>query len=149
MDFSSDILFSFGLNLAGYLVAAMLVFVLIGQRRSSKAKVETDIALVSSEEANKAVTRPKTASPVNVPAPEFISLADQTKRPDDKSVRIHPASSDRGEQVSVAATRRADRRAICREARRLLAKGKSRSELLDRLPLTEDEVEMLSAASNA
>jgi hypothetical protein len=51
--------------------------------------------------------------------------------------------------LPVSVSRQENRRAIYREARRLLAGGQSQTDLSRRLPLTEDEIEMLSVSGRA
>ncbi len=135
MEFSSELLTEFGLNLAGYLIVAVLVYNLVSRRSASVGSVTSkatphSAAPTPQSVAEVRVARPKSGEPV------FVSLAAQ-------------AAATPAPTVTPAATRRDNRRAIYQEARRLLATGNSRRELLDRLPLTEDEIELLSLAGKA
>ena len=148
MDFSSDILIDFGLNLAGYLIVGLLVHQLLIRRltpvdQSKEAlPATTDNAPAPQAEA---ASEPITRSA----APEFIFLAEQEKTSAKVTSQVDATVDDAPAPIGREATRRADRRAICREAKRLLAKGKSQGELMQCLHLTENEVEMLSAAGKA
>ena len=146
MDFSSEVLIDFGLNLAGYLMAAILVYILIGRRLNGAAPALKPGKAASGPKADAQKGARSESAPDLTSAPEFVPLVNR---------RIAALETTAGsvavpESNPVAAprfmSRREERRAICREARRLLALGKSRGELMHRLPLTEDELEMLSAA---
>ncbi|MDD4051907.1 MAG: hypothetical protein PHR28_08430 [candidate division Zixibacteria bacterium] len=145
MEFSSGILIESGLNLAGYLVVAVLLYILIGRRTSKQAK---QAASPANAVAAMAPTVTLAPSPKQRPAdnPVFISLAaGAPAAPSSHAVKAIAPDSDVVEQIS----RRENRRAIYREARRLLALGNSRRELMDKFPLTEDEIELLSVAGKA
>jgi hypothetical protein len=145
MEFSSDILIESGLNLAGYLVVAVLLYLLIGRRTSTRTKQ------VASPTGPVVVTTPTTsiaatAKPRSADNPVFISLAaNASTAPSSHAAKSVAPDSEVVEQIS----RRENRRAIYREARRLLALGNSRRELMDKFPLTEDEIELLSVAGKA
>lgn len=135
MEFSSELLTEFGLNLAGYLIVAVLVYNLVSRRSPTIGSVTNKATARSMPTPPKSapevrIARPTTSEPV------FVSLAAQ-------------ATASPAPTATPAATRRDNRRAIYQEARRLLAMGNSRRELLDRLPLTEDEIELLSLAGKA
>lgn len=135
MDFSSDVLIEFGLNLAGYIVVALLVYVVLAGRMSRKAaRAEASPAA----ETEKTPVSPQ-ATAVPIRRPEFVSLAEAAA----------PETQKESQQSAVPASRQENRRAIYREARQLLAKGKSRAELLHRLPLTDNELEMLTVTGKA
>jgi len=145
MEFSSEILIESGLNLAGYLVVAVLLYLMIGRRSSTRTKQP---ALPSSPVAAPAPTISPAASakPRSADNPVFIPLgASASPTPTTKTGKSVAPDTDVVEQIS----RRENRRAIYREARRLLALGNSRRELMDKFPLTEDEIELLSVAGKA
>ncbi|MCP4568318.1 MAG: hypothetical protein GY841_12135 [FCB group bacterium] len=148
MDFSSDILIDFGLNLAGYLLVGGLVYLLVTSRRTlidksrAAVKADTDDALAGRiKETPEIMPRPVVT--------EFIALADQNRISETVTSKVDATIDDTPTLMKRDATRRADRRAICLEAKRLLAKGKSHGELMRQLPLTENELEMLSVAGKA
>lgn len=148
MDFSFDILIDFGLNLAGYLLVGGLVYLLVTRRRApidksgAAAKTDRDDALAGRiKEVPEIMPRPVVT--------EFIALADQNRISETVTSKVDATIDDEPTLIRRDATRRADRRAICLEAKRLLAKGKSHGELLRQLPLTENELEMLSVAGKA
>lgn len=143
MDFSSGIIIDFGLNLAGYMVVTLLVYVLaIRQKRPQSAPAV---------QPHRNMTTAPTRSAAMPPAESaFVSLASTRRAPRfDQVVGDHEAPALRPDDTLSVASRRENRRAIYREARQLLARGQSQGELLARLPLTEDEIEMLSMAGNA
>lgn len=145
MEFSSDILIESGLNLAGYLVVAVLLYLLIGRRTSKRAKqiASPDGSIAA---ATPTVSPATSARPRSADNPVFISLAAGTSTATaPRTAKSVVPDSDVVEQIS----RRENRRAIYREARRLLALGNSRRELMDKFPLTEDEIELLSVAGKA
>jgi hypothetical protein len=150
MDFSSDVLIDFGLNLAGYIVVALLLYVLMGRRRREKQPKTVEHAAATSP-SPKVVSQPtKAAAPVRVEGPEFIPLAERVPRGRSGAAVSHVYGGDDEAAVPLTeATRKENRRAIYQEARRLLAMGKARRDLLDQLPLTEGELEMLSVAGKA
>jgi hypothetical protein len=150
MDFSTDVMIEFGFNLAGYLIVALLVYAALGRRRrTATAPVEPK------REATPAAVPLAMHRPVFEPRtgqPEFLSLSAPTHGragETDGAPIIMRHSDDVPAGSLTEATRRENREAIYREARRLLAKGKSRGELLDRLPVTEGEIEMLTATGKA
>ena len=143
MDFSPETLIDFGLNLAGYAIVTLLVF-LISNRRSSKKKAP------SKEPENKMTTTPvarNKSAAAGTARMDFIAFADEKGGRSDEVLSM-PASSDQSSET-VPTSRQENRRAIYREARRLLARGKSGRDLMDSLPITEDEVEMLSFSRQA
>lgn len=145
MDFSSDVLIDVGLNLAGYLVMALLVYLIVKKHpvndratyaKSPAAKPEAAATVHSA-------AMPRKAAPAI--EPEFVSLL-ATKRPAAGTGRPAPISAD----VSVSGEwRRQNRRAIYAEARRLLARGDSPSDLMTKLPVTESELDMLTVTGRA
>ena len=140
MDFSSEVLIEFGLNLAGYLLVALLVYLMVSRRRSTQAAARIQSAIVPSSAAPAAPSQIRKESS----APQFISLA--LNRVGEPAASPLPAGE---EPVSGAHLRQANRRAIYAEARRLLARGASSRDLGHKLPLTEAEIELLSAIGNA
>jgi hypothetical protein len=143
MEFSSEILIESGLNLAGYLVVAALLYLLTARRTvrpPRPGKRPTDVVAHQTAAANSPVTVRTADSPV------FVSLAATAP-----SVRTEAGyrSAAPKPDVLTESSRRENRRAIYREARRLLAQGNSRRELLDKFPLTEDEIELLSVTGKA
>ena len=152
MDFSLEVLTEFALNLAGYLIVTLLVIVLVARRRQAHkaAAVAGHINAVVPpvlEAARRAVLPRKADS-----EPEFLSLSGPQIRPARSigEAKPHLAATEVEERpVSVSVSRQENRRAIYRQARQLLAKGESHRDLLNRLPLTDDEVAMLSATGNA
>jgi hypothetical protein len=148
MYLSSDVLIDFGLNLAGYVIAGILFLVVWGRRERrirppKKMKVspppKSTVTLVAEEPGNK-------RTDFN---PEFIPLANSAQKvsniSDNKRPDLVSHESKRGVPVSFA-DRKENRRAIYQEARRLLASGRPQSDLLQQLPLTEGELDMLSVA---
>ncbi len=140
MEFSSDVLIEFGLNLTGYLLVALLVYLMVSRRRSTRAAARIQSAIAPPAAASAAPPQIRTESA----APQFISLA--SNRAGDGRGAPRPAGA---EPVSGADRRQANRRAIYAEARRLLARGASSRDLVQKLPLTEAEIELLSAIGNA
>ena len=135
MEFSSDVLVDFGLNLAGYIIVAILLFVLTGRRRK---QVKAG-AVQPASPPPQAPSQARPASAVGASAePEFIALSGSSRQ--------------LGKEAPAAPTlpdRQKNRRAIYDEARRLLAAGKPHGELLRQLPVTESELDMLTAAGKA
>ncbi len=158
MDFSSDILITSGLNLAGYLLVAVLVLLLV-KNRSAK-RVDSNMA------ADTPAPRVRAYQPVETPAAardidaRFIPLPKHPIEPDetpDTAMAASVADTDTPDmafaEVPVSAvgeqrSRQANRRAIYCQARKMLAEGRSSRELRSKLPLTEDEVDMLSLAGS-
>jgi hypothetical protein len=149
MDFSSDVLIDFGLNLAGFIVAAILIYVLLGKARHNKRPAVN----VSNKimEVKKIAGGAKDAVVGSRIDPEFIPLSQRIEG--EKSIAISSDTSTddvtRPTSPITPEVRRKNRRAIYEEARRLLASGKSHGDLLHQLPLTEGELEMLSVAGKA
>jgi hypothetical protein len=153
MDFSSDVLIDFGLNLAGFLVVALLLYTLIGKK---SARGKTPVAAFQP----RPVAIP--AAPVTLPPPtvkqpagrdpEFVPLSARNSAASAEVERHRPAIAavvDDGPRRGLSVSRQQNRRAIYEEARRLLAGGKSRGELLSQLPVTEGELDMLTVAGKA
>jgi hypothetical protein len=150
MEFSSNILIDFGLNLAGYLVAALLMYVLIGRVRP--AEQTGSAAEASHEKPRKAMSRPSNEALQRPrPDPEFIPLADREKsRPDlNREDGGDRSSSSMIDEQNGIGRRHRNRRAIYEEARRLLAGGASHTDLLSRLPVTESELDILTVTEKA
>lgn len=144
MDFSTQTLIEFGLNLAGYIVVALLVYILL-RRKDAKP---SPAAKEKSESADTIVIRKDTPILPSRQEPEFVPLSTRASQPAAAAAR--PASLPRQQpEPLVAVNRRENRRAIYREARRLLATGRPHNELLASLPITEDELDMLSVAGKA
>jgi hypothetical protein len=135
MEFSSDVLVDFGLNLAGYIIVALLIFVLTGRRRK-----QVNAGMVVPVRTPPQV--PSQARPISAVGasgePEFIALSGPPKQIGREASAV-PALPDRQK----------NRRAIYEEARRLLAAGKPHGELLRQLPVTESELDILTAAGKA
>jgi hypothetical protein len=150
MDFSSDILVSLALNIIGYLVAAALVAIILRNRKLEKEKPEPKMQTRDADPEMPPVRKQESPVQINDPGPEYISFsemprvqtnsANKNTAPDHAPVKSIPHRPP---------TRQENRRAIYREARKLLAKGKTRDELLHRLPVTENELEMLTVAKRA
>jgi hypothetical protein len=150
MDFSSDVLIDFGLNLAGYLVAALLIYMIVKRQPVGNRKSVKKTSAAQPQAPASAIT----ASPAKkIPAsiePEFVSLSD-TRKADtaaDRRPSGEIAAGNAGGAVS-GEWRRQNRRAIYAEARRLLARGDSPNDLMTKLPVTESELDMLTAAGKA
>ena len=149
MDFSSDVLIDFGLNLAGYLIVSLLIYVLVGRRaagRKPAASAQTSAAAARKTApvaaVRQTVDRDAEFVPLNVRRAVVIDRGGQP------SAATAAAQSERPGSDSPT-SRQQNRRAIYEEARRLLAGGKSRSDLLTQLPVTEGELEMLSVTGKA
>ena len=148
MDFSSNVMIDFGLNLIGYLVTTMLIYQLIS-RRQRKIKIATPTMPMSEE---KQITRPDLKTDKQIKAPinsEYIPLAGSSfpSRPQSPETTVLSENTPMV-PISRETNRQENRKAIYREARRLLAGGRSRNDLMERLPLTENEVDMLSVTGN-
>lgn len=152
MDFSLDVLTEFALNLAGYLIVTLLVFALVARRRQANK------ASAAAGHVNAVVPPVKETTPRTVLAakadsgPEFLPLSGPQSRPTKaiREAKPHLAATEVEERpASLPVSRQENRRAIYRQARQLLAKGESHRELLNRLPLTDDEIAMLSVTGNA
>jgi len=148
MDFSSDVLIDVGLNLAGYLVAALLILVIARKKQSKDTDVKESPAATKPQAAASTPVAHQVRKATTVIDPEFVSLSE---------TKAAPAGSDRlaagpaatpGTPVS-AEWRRQNRREIYAEARRLLARGDSPSDLMTKLPVTESELDMLTVAGRA
>ena len=145
MEFSTHILTDFALNLAGYIVVALLVYLLLS-KRANRAQSGSDSKPAA---AQPTVEFKKVGRPVSQASkPEFISLfgVGSPRMPASAPQQPEPQPDARPPAID---NRRDNRRAIYREAKRLLALGGSRTELLATLPLTEDELEMLSVTAKA
>jgi len=153
MDFSSDVLIDFGLNLAGYIIVALLTYILLGRRGRSEVKLSPAATCAATPmAAGRPLVERAVATTFAASDPEFIPLAHQSERKPDYGNRegaVVSGREDRSVKPLTVATRQENRRAIYQEARRLLASGRSRHELLHQLPLTEGELELLSVAGKA
>lgn len=148
MDFSSNVMIDFGLNLIGYLVTTLLIYQLLS-RRQRKIKIAMPTMPMSEE---KQITRSEAKTDKKVMATkgsEYIPLPDSLfpSRPQSPETTV---LSEKKPAVTIDrnTNRQENRKAIYREARRLLAGGRSRNDLMERLPLTENEVDMLSVTGN-
>jgi len=151
MEFSSNVLIDFGLNLAGYLIAALLAYVLIGRadRTAHMEPAAGTIREAEPDEMNSLPPKPVAHSPKS--DPEFLPLTDRARaRPGAGRGDARPrhSSAVAGDEGGTD-WRGRNRRAIYEEARRLLAGGTSPSDLLSRLPVTESELDMLTVTSKA
>jgi hypothetical protein len=146
MDFTSEIMIDFGLNLAGYLIVALMIYLLTGRRlKSVPASEEQFEAAVASTNGSKVKANPSLKA--SGALPEFIPLNQGAV---EESPERKVTDSRIGQTASLtAADRKENRRAIYQEARRLLAAGRPRDDLLEHLPLTEGELEMLSVGGKA
>lgn len=138
MDFSQNVMIDFGLNLAGYLIVLILVFLLVRQPRKKPTPPQS-AALptpIDATDRQRVISRELRATRSVEPA--FVELG-----------RPSPAPPENRKIDESLPNRQHHRRAIYNEARALLARGRTRSELLQRLPLTEDEIEILAATGNA
>jgi hypothetical protein len=150
MDFSSEVLIDFGLNLAGYLLVGLLIYFLLGRRdRQVLRPAATESTAAVSQKTNPAVK--KSAAAVIGSDPEFIPLSGSNQVSPNRSNGDSSSAGRKTDRVLpiTPATRQENRRAIYQEARRLLASGKPRGDLLRQLPLTEGELEMLSVTGKA
>jgi hypothetical protein len=151
MEFSSTVLIDFGLNLAGYVIAAMLVYLFMG--RVNRAAHSEPVAAATAEEKPAPKISRSSSFVQRPPQPEveFVALTKQKTEqaePDEMSAS-ESTSTRRNEDEGGADWRRRNRRAIYEEARRLLAGGTSRDDLLSRLPVTETELDMLTVTGKA
>ena len=150
MELSSDVLIDFGLNQAGYLVAALLIYVLLGNRGRRQNRAACAGAEGTAAPNPKTPHRIPLSSSAEKKEPEFISLAASRGGSDRReSAKSEVENDEKQTQSHSAPDRRHNRRVIYREAMRLLASGTSRGDVLDQLPLTEGELEMLSVAGKA
>ncbi|MEZ5359873.1 MAG: hypothetical protein R3F48_13725 [Candidatus Zixiibacteriota bacterium] len=145
MDFSTHTLIEFGLNLAGYIVVALLVYILLRRKDSKPASPAKE----NVEPADTIVIRKDTPIQPKRQEPEFVSLHARISKPAKPAPRPVATAARLEPESLISANRRENRRAIYREARRLLANGRPHNELLESLPITEDELEMLSVAGKA
>ncbi len=143
MDFSSEVLIDFGLNLAGYLIVAVMIYIILGRRRPAPEKKPAAVAVKDQT----VVTKPAPVA-ANIGQPEYISLSGLTSGSPETPVARPTEMAGRMSSITPA-TRKENRRAIYQEARRLLASGKLRSDLVQQLPLTENELEMLTVTGKA
>jgi hypothetical protein len=145
MEFSSEILIESGLNLAGYLVVAALLYILMSRRMPKRPKTAVPPAGPAVETTTPLFAAPS-ARQRSADASVFVPLTSAASAaPSNSITRSATPDQDAVERIS----RRENRRAIYREARRLLALGNSRRELMDKFPLTEDEIELLSVTGKA
>ncbi|MFH1701042.1 MAG: hypothetical protein ABIE07_10690 [Candidatus Zixiibacteriota bacterium] len=146
MDFSQDVLIEFGLNLAGYLIVALLVLLLVNRRQVRKEKTGTE---TNNNRANKKARQK--IDIVTQPHPEYMSLKKSwvATAPLDVITDNQAKREEKINPVFTSLDRQKNRREIYKQARKLMAGGKSNDELLEQLPLTVDELELISAAGNA
>ncbi|MCK5126303.1 MAG: hypothetical protein KAR42_08600 [candidate division Zixibacteria bacterium] len=162
MDFSSQTLIEFGLNLAGYLIVAALVYVLLQKRRtrkelSAEEKIKAQEHVIAPEPVRISLPTPRPILPrtpispdsKTLHDPEFVSFRETAQASDRPEIKTNTFELPFPPETVIVGNRRENRRAIYREARRLLAKGKPQRELLEQLPITEDELEILSVTGNA
>lgn len=150
MEFSSDVLIDFGLNLAGYVVVALLVYVLIARRIVAIGPAAGEGAAGIAGSPKESTTA--TLSDVKPAAtPEFVSLLlpEKTHSPRGCDRDAVQTETDENRDATGTEWRRQNRRAIYEEARRLLAHGSSRTDLLSKLPVTESELDMLTVTGRA
>lgn len=145
MDFSPEVLVDFGFNLAGYVIVTLLIYLVVG-RRSRRDKATESIGAENSI-AERIEAQQNKIAPGDKSRMEFVAFNESPVQTFNKpaSAKVPAQPAGQAHQVS----RQENRREIYREARRLLARGKSGSELLGSLPLTEDEMEMLSFSRQA
>lgn len=144
MDFSQDVMIEFGLNVAGYLAVALLVLLLVRWRDGDKFRAKTRRVGEPIRTGDLEITIGD--SRAEKTGPEFVALPAGIKA----TVTGRPALAEiSGGRLASPDERQKNRQEIYRQARQLLARGRSGQELLDRLPLTEQELEMLSAAHGA
>ncbi len=143
MDFSPEIMRDFGLNLAGYFLVALLVHLVFGWTRKKPADADNEREMVSL--ANKTVRSEIEPARASTSRLQFVTFDESTQRPE-SPVRQGVKEVATETVASSLISRQENRRAIYREARRLLARGKSNHELLHHLPLTENEIAMLSVS---
>ncbi len=150
MDFSSDVLIDVGLNLAGYLVAALLVYLIL---KKHPVNNRTARKRPSASGPNTTASAAGASSPVAARPdvePEFVSLSETKSAAGGNDRPAHGATAPAGADVPVSGEwRRQNRRAIYAEARRLLARGDSPSDLMTKLPVTESELDMLTVTGRA
>lgn len=150
MEMSQEVLIDFGLNLAGYIVVVLLAYVLFRMPHRTRSKKSQPVNPVW-DELNVAQSKPVvTAKTASTPL-DYIALAEMkmksttgTRRRDQSEADVNPSGNR-----ETSFTRRNNRREIYKQARELLSKGKSGRELLEKLPITEGELEMLSLARKA
>lgn len=148
MDFSSNVMIDFGLNLIGYLVITLLIYQL-NSRRQRRINIALP-AVSPGKEKQAAPSVPKTEKQVKaVSDSEYIPLAGSLFPSPPKAPQTTVSSENRQTiTIDRNTNRQENRKAIYREARRLLAGGRSGNDLMAQLPLTENEVEMLSASGS-
>jgi hypothetical protein len=148
MDFSSEILIDFGLNMAGYVIVTLLVYLMLSRRRraTGHSSDHRRLAAASAMEPKAGLEAGRAGDRM-----EFVPLSEHVETPQVATGRRIDAARAATEKptLPVSISRQENRRAIYREARRLLAGGQSQSDLSRRLPLTEDEIEMLSVSGRA
>ena len=141
MEFSQNTLIQFGLDIAGYLTIGVLLYVLLSRRLSRRDR---------SDQVEKLPVKPEVKPVPQVVSErgEFVNLPEPKEEKSFKVIET-PQSLRLSATKDSTMTRRENRRAIYQEARQLLANGHSRRDVMTRLPLTETELEMLSAAGQA
>ena len=124
MDFSSDILIQFGLNLIGYMIAGLLVYILTaGVRKVAPSSIPTTgsaVAGLSQPQEN-----PDSADAVTTADPEIILLTDNNPPAVKAPACESPSATTVGdgpEQKRIN-SRRDNRKAIYREAREFVQAG--------------------------
>ena len=147
MDFSQDVIIEFALNLGGYLIVLMLLLLLMkGKTAPKKEQLDHVVDDNASIEIPEKSVQP--AAPSRKVDPEFIAFQEdnRTKKFDNNILPVKEAEPVRH---FTQEEKRKNRREIYKEARRLLAKGHSGGDVMRSLPLTEDEVDILSIAGKA
>lgn len=140
MELSQEVLIDFGLNLAGYIVVVLLAYVLFRMPQRSRKFKTKPLKTIREEIVRTEPSSVRAEKPV-LPQSDYIALSGMQSSA--------PAQSQRSSQPDVVYNRRKNRREIYEQARKLLSKGKSSAELLEQLPITEGELEMLSMARKA
>ncbi len=150
MDFSSDVLIDVGLNLAGYLVAALLIYLIVKKRPVDNCAVHKKSSAAKPGAAASVPGAPSSPKAAAAFEPEFVSLSDIRLAPTGAGRRAPGSSPSASADAPVSGEwRRQNRRAIYAEARRLLARGDSPSDLMSKLPVTESELDMLTVTGRA
>lgn len=156
MEMSQELLIDFGLNLAGYLVVVILAYILFRlpyrQRKTSQTAVRDELTLTSPKQTE-AKPVAHSSRPSAKSQPDYIELAQMKVQATEHSKQTVPigaeTTTNRRTGGDAVFSRRNNRREIYNQARELLSKGKSSRELLQQLPITEGELEMLSLARKA
>ncbi len=156
MEMSQEMLIDFGLNLAGYLVVVILAYVLFRlphRQRKSSQTAQRDELMPTPPQQTEAKPVAHSSRPSFGPQPDYIELAQMkvqaTERTKQTTQITAETTKNRTTGRDAGFSRRNNRREIYNQARDLLSKGKSSRELLQQLPITEGELEMLSLARKA